>query len=194
MSNIKLVLLAIVLCCIGISVVQACEGGCRSDPVNSLVLRYTKILEDTTKKIKTEKTRLAAQALVPKVAKKLKTPVDKAIFTVFRGSCAKPGKRHPDELCGSALSIACHARWDHKDISWLVKVNQEVFKQVESGFAKLNNKEVNDTVISGVKNYCPHNCQSWVKEYETMMLHWEEVEHPDAYKVIKPTCKVPKAL
>ncbi|KAF9986195.1 hypothetical protein BGZ65_008563 [Modicella reniformis] len=199
MSNIKVFLLAVVLCCLSISLVQACESQCRTEPVDYLVNEYKAILNYQAKTLTSKKSADTARKLIPKIVSRLQgrhMVIDKTIFSTYRGSCAPAGvgKRSPDELCGSAKSIACYAPWDHKrngqPMSVLASVHDAVGKEIEKIYQQENIKDVKvfRAMVTGVKAYCPGNCNSWVKPFQTIMLGWEKTEHPLEYGENTPNC------
>ncbi|KAF9215464.1 hypothetical protein BGZ59_001284 [Podila verticillata] len=106
--------------------------------------------------------------------------IDSAIFSVFHSNCQdRPPNRSPDELCGSAKSIACFAPWDHKQ-SVLTSVHQAVVRRLTNSFEG-ENAQVQKALVEDVKDACPNECKSWVDPFQTMMLHWEQKEYHDVY-------------
>ncbi|KAF9363778.1 hypothetical protein BGX34_003326 [Mortierella sp. NVP85] len=188
MSNVKLLIMAVILCCLGISMVQACEGECRKIPTANLQKKYEKILNDQANTLSVSDSK-KAKKLISKVTTGLDKSFSKLIFMgKFRGTCAKIGNRPPTEICGSAKSVACHAKWNIQD-SWLVDVQKLVGDRVEQVYGT-QKKVIRDAMIKNVKNYCPKNkaCKSWEKEFEAMMLGFEKQEHQKEYGNKYPNC------
>ncbi|KAF9974282.1 hypothetical protein BGZ75_000909, partial [Mortierella antarctica] len=145
------------------------QDACRGDPVTYLTKRYEAILKDQTDKIKDPSTAALAKEQIAEVIEKLDGRghvIDKTIFDTFRGPCANgPGQRSPDELCGSAKSIACFAAWDHKPRSVLRMVHDAVTIAVKRHYAPLSQQhpEINEIVVQGLQKFCPKNCQDWIQ-------------------------------
>ncbi|KAI1316279.1 hypothetical protein EDD11_010187 [Mortierella claussenii] len=189
MARFSILLLVVALLCTSISLVQACESACRGDPVKYLAQKYEAVLQYQASQLTDPKAAAAAKKLIPQVSSQLQgrgKVIDKTIFDKFRGSCpSPPGKRSPDEFCGSAKSIACFAPWGHKQgvlDSVHVAVNQ-VIQKVYAG----QSAQVKKAMIDGTKAFCPKNCQDWIKPFQNIMLVWEQREHPRSYKVT-PNC------
>ncbi|KAF9358103.1 hypothetical protein BGX26_002471 [Mortierella sp. AD094] len=189
MAQLTLVLLAIALSCIGVSNVQACESACRGDPVTFLTKHYQAVLEHQANKIVDPKSAAASKKLIPKVISRLQgrgKVIDKTIFDKFRGSCENdPGKRKPDEFCGSAKSIACFAPWGHRD-SVFDSVLRVVVKTIGQVYQD-QGSDIKDVMVQGVADFCPQNCHDWVEPFQDIMLVWEQREHPSQYHVT-PNC------
>ncbi|KAF9968801.1 hypothetical protein BGZ70_005605 [Mortierella alpina] len=168
MARQVILLFIFVLGLVGLSYVDACEKACRGDPVTYLTDRYKTLLKDQTDKIKDPKTAALAKKQIPELIKKINgrnKVIDKTIFDTFRGPCANaPGQRRPDELCGSAKSIACFAPWGHRPKSVLQMVHDAVTLAVKGHYAPLSQQypEVNEVVVRGLERSCPKNCQGWV--------------------------------
>ncbi|KAF9134438.1 hypothetical protein BGW39_007053 [Mortierella sp. 14UC] len=96
----------------------ASESECRVYPVKFLVERYSSVIQHQLATLPTAD-RARAELISHKAINKLSGrdgAIDEAIFSVFRKNCHdKPPRRSPDELCGSAKSIACYAPWDHRE-------------------------------------------------------------------------------
>ncbi|CAO3574992.1 unnamed protein product [Mortierella alpina] len=169
MARQIILLLVFMLGLVGLSYVDACEKACRGDPVTYLTDRYKVVLNDQTDKIKDPKTAAVAKKQIPELIKLIDgrgKVIDKTIFDTFRGPCAnKPGQRRPDELCGSAKSIACFAAWGHSPKSVLQMVHDAVTLAVRKHYAPLSQQypEINKVVVRGLEQFCPENCQGWVQ-------------------------------
>ncbi|KAF9961719.1 hypothetical protein BGZ72_002280 [Mortierella alpina] len=193
MARHILLLLAVVLSLASLSYVHACESACRSDPVTYLTEKYAAILNSQANKIKDLRTAALAKAEIPEIVDMIdgrNNVIDRTIFSLFRGPCKNaPGQRHPDELCGSAKSIACFAAWGHKPKSVLQMVHDEVTSAVRQHYAALSQQypDIKKVVVDGLEKFCPKKCQNWVKPFEDTMLLWEKKEHPSAYLKI-PNC------
>ncbi|KAF9201401.1 hypothetical protein BGZ49_008353 [Haplosporangium sp. Z 27] len=187
MTRLAFVLLAIAVSCIGVSKVQACESACRSDPVAFLSKRYQALLEDQANKLGFSDAETATR-LLPQVTSRLQgrgNVIDRTIFDRFRGSCDGPGERDPEELCGSAKSIACFAPWGHED-SVFDSVHHAVVEAARKVYQN-RGSEIKKFMVDGVADFCPENCQGWVEPFQDIMLAWEQREHPDEYPTT-PNC------
>ncbi|GJJ71375.1 hypothetical protein EMPS_03725 [Entomortierella parvispora] len=167
----------------------ACESECRIYPVKFLVEKYTAMIEERLASLPSND-RNRVQGKTNAALSKLKGrggTIDSAIFSVFHSTCqAKPPHRSPDELCGSAKSIACFAPWDHRN-SVLNSVHQSVVKVLENSF-KDENADVQQALVIDVQNACPSHCNAWVEPFQIMMLQWEQREHRKAYGDRTPNC------
>lgn len=95
--------------------------------------------------------------------------IDKTIFDKFQGPCADaPGQRSPNELCGSAKSIACFAPWGHEN-SVFDLVHANFVKSVRNSY-RMQAAEVRAVMVDGLKKFCPVNCEDWILSFQTIML------------------------
>ncbi|KAI8605207.1 hypothetical protein EDD21DRAFT_160484 [Dissophora ornata] len=156
----RFALLAIVLFCISVSYVQACEDACRGDPVKYLVEKYEAVLLQQANTLSNPQFSNIAKRLIPRVTSQLQGrghAIDKAIFSNFRGPCAnQPGERGPDEFCGSAKSIACFAAWGHRR-SVFDSVHAAVVNTVSRTYDR-QSPEIRAAMIDGVGDFCLENC------------------------------------
>ncbi|KAF8946289.1 hypothetical protein BGZ47_000896 [Haplosporangium gracile] len=165
MARLRLFLLAIIFSCVGLAFVQACEEGCRRDPVEFLTKKYQAILEHQATKL-TGVNAVNAKKLIKPTVDNLtgrKNVIDKAIFDKFRGNCpAPPGQRSPDEFCGSAKSIACFAAWGHEN-SVFDLVHAKVVASVRNSYRN-QSEEVQAVMVDGLEKFCPVNCmEDWIE-------------------------------
>ncbi|KAF9576012.1 hypothetical protein EC968_000572 [Mortierella alpina] len=192
--QITILLLVAVLSLLGLSYVDACEDECRSEPVSYLTGRYENTLIELTDEIEDPNIAALAKEQISDLVQKLdgrNNVIDKTIFRTFRGPCLHgPGQRSPDELCGSAKSIACFAAWDHEPKSVLLMVHDAVIHAVRKHYASLSQQypEIDEVVVRGLEKYCPEKCQAWVGEFQTIMLAWEQEEHSEVYGSKVPNC------
>ncbi|KAF9438448.1 hypothetical protein BGZ76_007841 [Entomortierella beljakovae] len=188
MARFSFAFLVIAFSFVGISNVQACESACRGDPVKFLSNHYSAVLDRQAGKLNPDDAKLSRK-LNHKVVSKLVgrgKVIDETIFDKFRGPCANdPGKRAPEEFCGSAKAIACFAPWGHKD-SVLDMVHKSVVDTIRKVYDD-ESKQIKEVMIDSVKDFCPDNCQDWVEPFQQIMLVWEQREHPAQYKVT-PNC------
>ncbi|KAG0252714.1 hypothetical protein BG011_006834 [Mortierella polycephala] len=173
------------------SSVNACERDCRKYPVQYLVEKYSDILKERVASLPPSVDRTRVAAKTKEVLKKLqgrRGTIDNAIFSTFRSNCEyKPPHRSPDEICGSAKSIACFAPWNHRE-SVFVKVHTAVVNELKRSFANEKDQRVRRAMVNDVAATCPRKCGSWLQPFQDMMLRWEQREHKDAYGNRVPNC------
>ncbi|KAK3825573.1 MAG: hypothetical protein J3Q66DRAFT_365332 [Benniella sp.] len=159
-----------------VPIIHACEHECRAYPVEFLVEKYTEVLHHQLGSLPvSENGRYKAEALTNQAVDRLHDVIDSSIFSRFHTNCHdKPPRRSPDEICGSAKSIACFAPWGHRN-SVFDGVHSKVVRIVEETFR--GDKQLKGTVGEGVKSYCPGQCKDWEKPFQELMLKWEEKEH-----------------
>ncbi|KAF9934970.1 hypothetical protein FBU30_009392 [Linnemannia zychae] len=188
MTRLRIFLLAIIVSCVGLASVHACEDGCRGDPVIYLAKKYHEILVNQAAKLTGANSVKAKKLIKPAVANLVgvHNVIDKTIFDKFRGPCENgPGQRSPDEFCGSAKSIACFAAWGHEN-SVFDLVHDKVVESVKHIYRN-EPAQVQEVMVEGLKNFCPENCQDWVTPFQNIMLVWEQREHPRQY-LKTPNC------
>ncbi|KAH7045641.1 hypothetical protein BKA57DRAFT_515997 [Linnemannia elongata] len=167
----------------------ACEGECRLYPVKFLVERYATVIDHQLATLPTAD-RARAETLSHRAIASLsgrEGAIDEAIFSVFRKNCHdKPPRRSPDELCGSAKSIACFAPWGHRDgvFDMVHDVVVNVMKKTYGG----ENAMVQKAMVAGVKAACPGECKGWEEPFQKLMLGWEQREHHNVYGARTPNC------
>ncbi|KAG0274825.1 hypothetical protein BGZ95_009432 [Linnemannia exigua] len=167
----------------------ACEGDCRVYPVKFLVERYTSVIQHQLTTLPTADRARAEQVSHKAIAQLSGRDgvIDEAIFSVFHKNCHdKPPHRSPDELCGSAKSIACFAPWGHRD-SVFESVHDAVVDVMKENFGR-ENQQVQKAMIADVEAACPGQCKEWETPFQTLMLQWEQREHHDAYGARTPNC------
>ncbi|KAF9908615.1 hypothetical protein EC991_009642 [Linnemannia zychae] len=167
----------------------ACESECRIYPVKFLVERYTSVIQQQLATLPTAD-RARAEPISRKAINELSGrggAIDEAIFSVFRKNCHdKPPRRSPDELCGSAKSIACFAPWGHRD-GVFDMVHDAVVDVMRDSFGR-ENQQVQRAMIANVEAACPGQCKEWVAPFQTLMLQWEQKEHHNIYGAKTPNC------
>jgi len=140
------------------------ESECRIYPVKYLVDKYSALIQERLASLPVDD-RKRVQGEANDAISELKGrggAIDDAIFSVFHSNCDdKPPHRSPDEVCGSAKSIACFAPWDHR-MSVLNSVHQSVVKVLKDSF-KNENAQVQQALVTDVKNACPGQCKAWVE-------------------------------
>ncbi|KAF9928601.1 hypothetical protein FBU30_002276 [Linnemannia zychae] len=168
----------------------ACESECRIYPVKFLVERYASVIQRQLDSLPSSD-RARASPISAQAIRKLSGrggAIDGAIFAVFHKNCRdKPPYRSPDELCGSAKSIACFAPWDHRS-SVFGMVHEAVLRVMRQHFAS-ENQSVRSAMIDGVAAACPGQCKEWEGPFQQMMLGWEQKEHRDKYGARTPNCE-----
>ncbi|KAG0210954.1 hypothetical protein BGX31_001797 [Mortierella sp. GBA43] len=166
---------------------HACEGDCRNVPVKFLAEKYTEAIQSRLETLPAEERHHEAQ--VRKAIGQLPGVIDDSIFSRFHSNCHdKPPRRSPDEVCGSAKSIACFAPWGHHN-SVFDDVHEKVVRMLEETLhGKNTSKNVKQVIIDGVRNYCPGECKDWEKPFQNIMLKWEEKEHHTVYQGRVPNC------
>ncbi|KAI1316278.1 hypothetical protein EDD11_010186 [Mortierella claussenii] len=189
MTRLRLILLAIVVVFSSIPSSNACESGCREESVKFLAAKYAKLLHNQVQLIQNpqqaqESTELISKAILP--LQWYDGPISQVIFSTFKGSCPHaPGWRTPEELCGSAKSIACHAAWDHQN-SVLRMAHDAAVQHIRKVYAG-QSSAVQDVMVNQVAAYCPNNCKDWVEPFQGLMLEWELEDHRDEYEEM-PNC------
>ncbi|KAG0371701.1 hypothetical protein BGX24_001305 [Mortierella sp. AD032] len=167
----------------------ACERECRIYPVKFLVEKYTSVIQHQLTTLPTAD-RARAEQITHKVIADLSGrdgAIDEAIFSVFHKNCNdKPPHRSPDEICGSAKSIACFAPWGHRE-SVFGSVHDAVVDVMTENFGR-ENQQVQKAMIADVKAACPGQCKEWENPFQTMMLQWEQREHHNVYGTRAPNC------
>ncbi|KAG0052605.1 hypothetical protein BGZ83_002375 [Gryganskiella cystojenkinii] len=169
--------------------IHACESECRIYPVKFLVEKYSALIQERLASLPADDRNRVLDATNSAIGK-LKGrggAIDSTIFSVFRSNCKdKPPHRSPDEVCGSAKSIACFAPWDHKR-SVFDSVHQSVVKVLKNSL-KGESAQVQKALVQDVEDACPNECGAWVEPFQNMMLHWEQKEHSDVYGDRTPNC------
>ncbi|KAF9193964.1 hypothetical protein BGZ51_001657 [Haplosporangium sp. Z 767] len=173
------------------SSVSACEHDCRKYPVQYLVDKYTAVLYSRVASLPPSVDRARVTTKTKEVLKRLQGSggtIDKAIFSTFHSNCEdRPPRRSPDEICGSAKSIACSAPWNHRE-SVFMKVHIAVINELKRSFANERDPRVRKAMVNDVATACPRQCGSWLQRFQNMMLRWEQKEHQDAYGSRVPNC------
>lgn len=90
--------------------------------------------------------------------------IAKAIFSRFYKNCRdKPPHRSPDEVCGSAKSIACFAPWGHTH-SVFDSVHAAVVKTLRDALkGESRNSAVHKALVTDIRKACPALCGGWVE-------------------------------
>ncbi|KAG0285576.1 hypothetical protein BGZ96_010195 [Linnemannia gamsii] len=167
----------------------ACESECRIYPVKFLVERYSSVIEHQLATLSTAD-RARARAISYRAINSLSGrggAIDDAIFSIFRKNCHdKPPRRSPNELCGSAKSIACFAPWGHRD-GVFDTVHDAVVDVMRDEF-KHENNVIRKAMVAGVQGACPGQCKEWEEPFQRLMLGWEQREHHNVYGARTPNC------
>ncbi|KAG0083908.1 hypothetical protein BGZ92_010357 [Podila epicladia] len=119
--------------------VQACEGQCKIYPTKFLYEKYVPMIQQRLASLPVDD----RNRLAPKVGDVLNSlrgndgVIADTIFSRFRNSCRdKAPHRSPDEVCGSAKSIACFAPWGHTK-SVFDSVHAAVVEKLDEAFQTL---------------------------------------------------------
>ncbi|KAF8932618.1 hypothetical protein EDD21DRAFT_409131 [Dissophora ornata] len=168
----------------------ACENECRLYPVRFLTDKYTNLLQTNLATLNgPDRTR--AEPLLAVVLSRLpgrNGAIDQAIFSKFHVNCRDmPPHRSPDEICGSAKSIACYTPWKRRN-SVFARVHARVVNVLEDVFRRTDG-EVWQVMVEDVRSACPDQCGDWEQPFQTTLLQWEEREHHDVYKGHMPSCE-----
>lgn len=161
------------------------ENKCREDPVAFLTKKYEAVLQQQAKTLMNAQEKDQGKKLIHKVLSKIhgrNKAIDSTIFNKFRGTCADPGLRPPDEFCGSAKAIACFAPWGHRE-SVFDSVHAAVVDVLRATYEK-RSPEVQAAMVDGVDNYCPDNCQDWVQPYDRArycLYAWMGERYPNMF-------------
>ncbi|KAF9427593.1 hypothetical protein BGZ76_002288 [Entomortierella beljakovae] len=168
---------------------NACEKECRKYPSEFLAKKYSDLLQSQLDNLPSGD-RSRANSLVNKALNRIRGRngvIDSTIFSKFHSNCHdKPPYRSPNEVCGSAKSIACFAPWSHRD-SVFDSVHKAVVKVLKDTFRD-ENALVRKELVDSVRTACPGDCKSWEKPFQSLMLEWEEREHHNVYKGRLPNC------
>ncbi|KAF9125855.1 hypothetical protein BGX30_000262 [Mortierella sp. GBA39] len=167
----------------------ACESECRIYPVKFLVERYSTVIGHQLATLPTAD-RARAETLSHRAITSLSGrggAIDEAIFSVFHKNCHdKPPRRSPDEICGSAKSIACFAPWGHRD-GVFDMVHDAVVDVMRTTYRR-ENAMVQKAMVAGVEAACPGECKGWEAPFQKLMLGWEQREHHNVYGTRTPNC------
>ncbi|KAF9115079.1 hypothetical protein BGX27_009002 [Mortierella sp. AM989] len=164
-------------------------GECRKYPVQFLADKYSELLNSHLDNL-SSRDRNHARSLVNKAINRIQGRhgvIDDAIFSRFHSNCHdKPPHRSPDEICGSAKSIACFAPWGHRE-SLFDNVHEAVVDVLKSTF-RGESEEIRNELVDSIEEACPGDCKSWEQPFQRLMLTWEEREHHNLYKGKLPNC------
>ncbi|KAF9417511.1 hypothetical protein BGZ94_009955 [Podila epigama] len=171
--------------------VQACEGECKIYPTKFLYQRYLPMVRQGLASLPAQDRNRVEPALRQALSQLRGDDgvIANAIFSRFHKNCHdKPPRRSPDEVCGSAKSIACFAAWDH-DQSIFQSVHEAVVGTLETALRdERGNAAVQQALVTDIQNACPGQCESWVQPFQTLMLKWEQREHYNIYGNRTPNC------
>ncbi|KAF9582584.1 hypothetical protein BGW38_011006 [Lunasporangiospora selenospora] len=169
----------------------AVKGDCRKAPVDFLAQRYAILLNRQFDSLSESDQEEALEPLKQAHSRLSRHRgdgvIDNAIFSEFHSNCkAKPPHRSPDEVCGSAKSIACFAPWDHRK-SVLGTVHAAVVETLDDIFQDMGS-DIRQAMVQDVESHCPDECQSWEEPFQKILLKWEQREHSNAYGNRVPNC------
>ncbi|KAG0016226.1 hypothetical protein BGZ82_001168 [Podila clonocystis] len=142
---------------------SANEGQCKIYPTKFLYEKYAPMIQERLASLPASD----RNRVTPKVSWILGSlrgdngVIAESIFSVFHKGCRdRPPRRSPDEVCGSAKSIACFAPWGHKQ-SVFDSAHAAVVKALGRAFEG-ESGNVQQALVTDIREACPSQCGGWV--------------------------------